>query len=70
MLYQLSYLGWPRDHRAPGTSLAKRQAAKRLRVISGAPRIVNRKGSMLVLLTLLPLFLAQEPASPPPATPA
>ncbi|HEX2799748.1 MAG TPA: hypothetical protein VHQ44_08755, partial [Thermoanaerobaculia bacterium] len=63
MLYQLSYLGWPRDHRAPGTPLAERQAAKRQRVISGAPRIVNRKGSMLALLTLLPLLLAPQPAS-------
>src|SRR5664280_3306120 len=54
----------------PGTPLAERQAAKRLRVISGAPRIVKRKGSMLALLTLLPLILAQQPASPPAATPA
>lgn len=68
MLYQLSYLGWPRDHRTPGTSLAERQAAKRLGVISGAPRIVNRKGMMLALLSLLPLLLAQQPAAPPPAT--
>jgi hypothetical protein len=68
VLYQLSYLGWPRDHRAPGTPLAERQAAKRLRVISGAPRIVNRKGPMLALLTLLPA-LAQQPVSAPAATP-
>src|ERR1035437_9031954 len=43
--------------------------AKRLRVISGAPRIVNRKGPMLALLALLPI-LSQQPASPPPATPS
>ena len=70
MLYQLSYLGWPRDHRAPGTPFAEGQAAKRLRVISGAPRIVKRKGSMLALLALLPVLLAQQQTSPPPASPA
>src|SRR5512141_1920216 len=54
---------------APGTPLAKRKAGKRLRVISGAPRIVNRKGTMLALLTILPLF-AQEPAAAPAPTPS